>query len=305
MHDSIAQTKTATRDLRRCAALVGVALACASFTAGQARAELLLKDSFGFAPVTSDGGTRLDANGNVVHVFLHSDLNGLRAEFPNNASAVWRVAGGHGVPTWGFSGTSPDPFEQYGTPSEPTPNDNGTMSLVVTPDDPQPPGKTDALLPFTPPAGPFRASMDVVGGGTTTALGFTSNTTTLYDNFQTSGQAWLVLHGGGGQGQLGTWEVHTNGLAGPSASGTTLLNGYNPISISYDPLTQTVQGSVNGVPTPVLPYAATGISGVGFEGVWTVNNFVVQTGVVPEPASLALLSIGATGMFLRRGRRRS
>src|SRR3954453_15095276 len=87
MHDSIAQTKTATRDLRRCAALVGVALACASFTAGQARAELLLKDSFGFAPVTSDGGTRLDANGNVVHVFLHSDLNGLRAEFPNNASA--------------------------------------------------------------------------------------------------------------------------------------------------------------------------------------------------------------------------
>src|SRR5881392_3836967 len=98
--------------------------------AAQTRAALLLKDSFGFSPFTAQGGTRFDSAGNFVGVFLHNDLSGLRAEFPNNSSEVWTAPGGHGIPTWGFSVSSPDPFEQYGTPSEPTPTDNGTMSLV-------------------------------------------------------------------------------------------------------------------------------------------------------------------------------
>jgi hypothetical protein len=273
-------TFVAARVVRMSAAF-WAALACVLGTAVVAHAALLLKDSFGFAPITDQGGTRYDASGNFVGVALHTDLSGLRAEFPFTSSEVWNAPGGHGVPTWGFSVSSPDPYEQYGTVSEPTPGDNGTMSLVVFPGDQQPPGKTDALLDFTPPAEAFQMSLDVIGGGTTTAIGFTSSTTTLYDNFESFGQVWMVLHGGLGQGQMGTWELHTNGLTGPSLSGTTLLQGYNPLAISYDPATHTVRGSVNGEPTAALSYTATGISGAGFEGVWTVNNFMVQTGAIP------------------------
>jgi hypothetical protein len=261
-------------------ALVAAFFVAATCPSRDARGEVLLKDSFGFAPITSQGGTRFDAAGNVVGVVLHTDFSGLRAEVPNSSSEVWTAPGGHGVPTWGFSVSSPDPYEQYGTPSEPTPADNGTMSLVVFPGDKNPPGKTDALLDFTPPTGAFQESLDVVGGGPTTAIGFTSSSSTLYDNFETFGQIWMVLHGGLGQGQIGTWELHTNGLSGPSVSGTTVLQGFNPIAIGYDPATHTVRGSVNGVLTPAISYNATGITGVGFEGVWTVNNFQVQSGVV-------------------------
>jgi hypothetical protein len=153
----------------------GTLMVCVAGIAGPVQAGILLKDSFGMSPITAQGGTRFDAAGNLVGVFLHTDLSGLRAEFPNNSSAVWTAPGGHGVPTWGFSVSSADPFEQYGTPSEPTPADNGTVSLVVFPGDINPPGKTDALLDFTPPAGAFQMSLDVVGGGPTTAIGFTSS----------------------------------------------------------------------------------------------------------------------------------
>jgi hypothetical protein len=256
---------------------LGIGLACALSVTGRAQGTLLLKDSFGLSPVTAQGGTRFDAAGNFVGVFLHTDLSGLRAEFPFTSNEVWTGPGGRGVPTWGFSVSSPDPFEQYGTPSEPTPQDNGTMSLVG---DQTPLGKTDELIDFSPPAGAFQMSLDVVGGGPTTAIGFTSSMTSLYDNFETFGQVWMVLHGGQGQGGVGTWELHTNGLSGPSLSGTTILQGFNPLGISYDPTTHTVRGSVNGVPTAALSYTATGTSGVGFEGNWTVNNFIVQTGAI-------------------------
>jgi hypothetical protein len=94
-------------------------------------------------------------------------------------------------------------------------------------------------------------------------------------------------------------------LSGPSVSGTTLLDGYNPLAISYDPVTQTVQGSVDGVLTPALSYTATGITSAGFEGSWTVNNFIVQTGaIVPEPSPLpALFGLVATAVLLRRSRK--
>jgi len=257
------------------------ALALALGQSAPAPAAILIKDSFGFNPITAQGGTRYDAAGNLVGVTLHTDLSGLRAEIPFTGNEVWTAPGGHGIPTWGFSVTSPDPFEQYGTVSEPTPSDNGTMSLVVFPGDQNPPGKTDALINFSAPAGAYQISLDVVSGGKTTAIGFTSSTTILYDNFQTFGQIWMVLHGAAGQGGIGTWELHTGGLSGPSVSGTTLLGGFNPLAISYDPATHAVQGSVNGILTPSINYTPSGITAAGFEGVWTVNNFVVQTGTVP------------------------
>ena len=271
---------TMTVQLVRVLTVTATALTSVFGAANWAQAAILLKDSFGFFPITAQGGTRFDAAGNLVGVTLHSDLSGLRAEFPFTGSEVWTSPGGHGVPTWGFSVSSPDPFELYGSTSEPTPDDNGTMSLVG---DQTPPGKTDALLHFNPPAGAFQMSLDVVGGGTTTAIGFTSSQTVLSDNFESFGQIWMVLHGGTGQGGIGNWELHTGGLIGPSVSGTTVLGGFNPLALSYDPVTHTVQGSVNGILTPALNFTATGITAVGFEGQWTVNNFAVQTGTLPLP----------------------
>jgi hypothetical protein len=276
-------TKWAPLHVRMCRAIVAVSIGALAVHNQATAQTILLKDSFGFYPVTPAGGTRFDAAGNFVGITLHSDLSGLRAEFPFNSSEVWTgpgAHGGHGVDTWGFSVSSADPYEQYGTPSEPTPADNGTMTLIGS----LPIQGADELLDFVPPGGAFQMSLDVVSGGLTTAIGFTSSSTVVNNNFPAFGQLWMVLHGGGGQGGIGTWELHTNGLSGPSVSGTTVLGGYNPLAISYDPATHTVRGSINGVLTPPISYTAAGITAVGFEGMWTVNNFIVRTGSL-EPST--------------------
>lgn len=83
--------------------------------------------------------------------------------------------------------------------------------------------------------------------------------------------------GAGGQGTITTWTLRTAGLSGPSVSGTTLLQGYNPLVLTYDPLSHTVSASVNGVPTTTLPYIASGITYVGFEGSGTVDDFRMES----------------------------
>jgi hypothetical protein len=72
--------------------------------------------------------------------------------------------------------------------------------------------------------------------------------------------------------------------------GTIIAAGYNPPAISYDPVTQSVVGSIYEVPTPALHYAATGIKYVGIEcasfssGIGTVDDFMVQAGsITPAP----------------------
>src|SRR5436305_372114 len=62
---------------------------------GIGKETVYLRDSFGFEPITADGGTRFDAAGNVVPIFLSHDLSGLRAEYPNNSTEVWTAPHGH------------------------------------------------------------------------------------------------------------------------------------------------------------------------------------------------------------------
>jgi hypothetical protein len=219
------------------------------------------------------------------------------------------------VPSWVIGKGPGDPFETYGTPSEPTKADDFAADLFVDAGDTQPPGLSAALLNFTPPTGAFQASLDtIVGGGAgTLGIGFTTSTTTLFDNFQQFGQASLTLTGlGAGRGGVATWTLRTDGISGPSLSGTFVMQDWLPMALSYDPLTHTVQGSVDGVLTGALDYTATGITGVGFEGIGHVDNFLVQTGalsgavgVVPEPAGWAMMIAGFGGVgALARGRRR-
>ena len=128
-------------------------LFCAGM-AGQAGAETLIRESFGL-----NGGTRFDAAGNPVTVFLAADLNGLRAEFPNTSAEVWDAPGGHHAQTWQFSVSSHDPYEPF-SPYEPLASqdiDNGSVTVSL---DTGAPLGVDALLPLSPPAGAYRVSVD-------------------------------------------------------------------------------------------------------------------------------------------------
>jgi hypothetical protein len=104
----------------------------------------------------------------------------------------------------------------------------------------------DALVDFTPPAGAFTVSADVLPGATNTgrcAIGFTSNIAQLTNNFFTFGQVWRVLHGDS-TFTTRTWEVHVNGTNGASVSGTVVFTSqWFPLMLSYDPATRTVQDS--------------------------------------------------------------
>lgn len=293
---------------------------CASFfagaigLAGHAQAAVLLQDSFGIRPLTIAGGTRFDAAGNAVPANVGTAIDGLRAEAPFTATEVWTTGNIRHVPTWSFDGSPPDPFEQYGSVSEPTPQENGGLALVVAGNDIPPPGRTDALLPFSAPAGGFQESLDFLSGsgGSALDIGFTSDNTVLFDNFKQSGQLWLELTTGVNPGTVTPWTLHTNGLTGPSLSGMFETQTWNQIILSCDPVAHTVRASINGVLTGPVDYTAAGITGVGFEGTGAVDNFIVQTGAlqgavtaIPEPAAWALMIVGFCGVGLLARRRRS
>jgi hypothetical protein len=282
---------------------------------GHAQAGILLHDGFGMRPLTTAGGTRFDAAGNVVGVGVGTGIDGLRAEVPFTGSEVWTTGNIRHTPTWAFDSgaTGGDPFEQYGSVSEPTPQDDTGLALVIAGNDIPPPGETDALLPFTTPGGAFQESLDFLSGsgGTTLRIGFTSDNSVLFDNFKQAGQLWLELTTGVNAGVVTPWILHTNGLAGPSLSGVFTMQTWNQFNLSYDPATHTVQGAINGVLTGPLDFTAAGITGAGFEGTGVVDNFIVQTGAlqavvstVPEPSSWALMILGFGGLGALARRRR-
>jgi hypothetical protein len=187
------------------------------------------------------------------------------------------------VQTWTFSASSFDPYEVFQGTGPQVLNGSLTVTGGVQGVETHP----DALLDFSPPANAFQASVDVISNTPGTALGFTSSSV-LNNNFATSGQIWMVYKNPLGQGQPATWELHTNGTAGPSASGTIIAPGYNHLAISYDPATHRVVGSINGVPTAALSYTPIGIRYVGVEGGTngrgTVDDFIVQAGAIAPAA---------------------
>jgi hypothetical protein len=248
-------------------------LACLAFVA-PAAADILLQDSFG-GLFTSN---RLNAAGNRVFItFEHGELGGIRVETPTNSSApVWMAPSGRLVPTWAFSASSFDPFEP---PSPLETNFNGSVSFQGEDNT-----GADALLPFSPPANAYRVSLDAIAGSAGIAIGFSSSQTVLTNNFASFGEVWLSL-GGGRQGTTVPWTLRTHGTAGASVSGTTTLQAYNPLVLTYDPVAHTVHGTVNKVNTGSISYTNVAIiDAVGFEGSGTVDDFVVQTAAPVPPA---------------------
>jgi hypothetical protein len=277
----------------------GVALL--SGGAGSATAGMILQDFFGSTNDLHNGtSTRHNAAGNTVTMQSNQGptligIDGLRAQFPDTSAAVWIAPGIKKGATWFFAAASLDPFEPV--------NPDDTFVLAAGADNTTG-GDLAALLPFTAPAGAYKVSADMIPEGGDlrdwVAIGLTSSISNQTNNFETFGQAWLMLRmNSTGLGPT-TWELHTNGTAGPFLTGSTTLTGnYIPLQLFYDPVAHLVRGSISGVSTPTISYTATGIIGVGMEAMEHVSfgiadNFAVQTvaAVVPEPETYALLLAG-------------
>jgi hypothetical protein len=265
--------------------------------ASNATAGVIIQDFFGSTDDLGNGTlTRHDAAGNTVimgsgqHGATLIGLDGLRAQFPDSSTAVWQAPGGQHAATWFFASASTDPFETV------TPGDVNNL-VVAAGADAGTGGHLAALLPFTPPAGAYKVSADMIPEGGDlrdwVAIGFTSSLGTLTSNFEDFGQAWLLLRmNATGLGPT-TWELHTNGLTGASLTGNTTLTGnYIPLELTYDPVAHLVSGSISGVPTPTISYTATGVSGVGMEAVEHVSFGVADNFAVQPAAGLTPLLPG-------------
>jgi hypothetical protein len=251
--------------------------------------------------------TRYTESGSIIDAVDKPEINGIRAEFPNNQTETWIGTRTSGSASWRFSVTSPiDPFEPY-TPLQDSPEfgiQDGSLSIVGaevgTPDE-----RPAALLPFAAPTGSaFTVSGDTVAFIGKTAIGFSSSSATSH-NFETSGQAWLefdtfgrsVL---GGNTGITRWTFHAGAttLTGTYDVGPT---GYNRMAVSYDPFNHVAAATVDGTIVASLPLTAESIRYVGVEGSLHghIDNFTVRAGTVsdPDPAAVAAPTTPVTTRF--------
>jgi len=244
---------------------------------------LYIRESFG-ADLFGNGTCmcRLDPAGFIVAITATS-LNGIRAEYPNLSSEVWATANVRQMPSWSITGSGaidPAILQPAGSLS------GAFGGTTFSNDIPSVVSNNAAVLPFVQPAGPVTITSSIWSGWYTTAIGFTS-TNAMADNFENSGLAWFVVRmprtTPGGQGIIATWELHTNGLIGPSASGTIVLNGFNHIAVSYDPAAGKVVASIEGVPVASVDYVVSGVQYVGFQGNGLLNDFRVEAGAITFP----------------------
>jgi hypothetical protein len=235
---------------------------------------LYLRESFGLDALGLGDGSweRYDAAGNVVQVRLATSIHGIRAEYPNTASEAWLSPDVRDEATWAFAASTIDPTEPFSAFE--LPGLNGVLASEIKPADPS---NNAALLNFLQPDGPVTASVTLYAGAYTLAIGFTPSNA-LTGNFEKSGAAWLVVKMPRTDvlNSPGTWELHTNGLSGPSASGSFVATTFTHLSVTYDPDAGTVVGSVRDVTTPTLNYKVSGVKYVGFQGNGVVNDFRVE-----------------------------
>jgi hypothetical protein len=113
--------------------------------------------------------------------------------------------------------------------------------------------------------------------GNIMAVGF-STSPTLFSNLENTGQAWMLIRftDFNIDDINMTVELHTNGMTGPSVSLQVFRNVFDTLTVRYDPINHLVSGYYNDQFVGSLPYTATPVSFVGFEGEGTVDNFIVK-----------------------------
>ena len=239
-------------------------------------------DSFGHAQ-----RTRYARSGAIVDVVAKPEVDGIRAEYPNNATESWSGTPTSGAPSWKLGILSvDDPFE----PSTPLQvgelgAQNGNL-MIVGAEPGGPDTRPSALLPFAAPAGSAATvSADVVPFVGSTAIGFSSSGATER-NFETSGQAWLEVTNVGGATGTGRWAFHTAGLGGATLTGAFAPRTFDRIAVGYDPVAEVAEATLDGELVASVPYAAEAIGFVGVEGSLhgNVDNFTVRAGGVTDTA---------------------
>jgi hypothetical protein len=135
----------------------------------------------------------------------------------------------------------------------------------------------DAVIPFRGPAVPYTLSADLFPGilaGAYVGVGLTTSST-LNSNLPAGGQIWIRLaHVAPFDGVHGAYEV----LSGTSvlASGSVLLDGFNPVTITVDPVARTVNATLNGVDLGTWATRVT-TTFIALEGQGWADNVVVRT----------------------------
>ena len=238
-------------------------------------------DTFGHAQ-----RTRYARSGAIVDVVAKPEVDGIRAEYPNNATESWSGNATSGAPSWKLGILSvDDPFE----PSTPLQvGDLGAQNgnLMIVGAEPGGPTRPSALLPFAAPAGSAATvSADVVPFVGSTAIGFSSSGATER-NFETSGEAWLEVTNVGGATGTGRWAFHTAGLGGATLTGAFTPRTFDRLAVSYDPVAEVAEATLDGEVVASVPYAAEAIGFVGVEGSLhgNVSNFTVRAGGVADTA---------------------
>jgi hypothetical protein len=225
--------------------------------------------------------TRYAQNGSIVDVLQKPEVNGIRAEFPNNKTESWLSA--TAGPSWKFTTVGPaDPFEPV-TPLQDSEFgvQDGLLFLVGT-ELGAPDTRPAALIPFAAPASTaVTVSGDTVAFFGSTAIGFSTSSATTR-NFETSGQAWLELDARGyfppgGDTNVGVWTFHAGST---TLSGTydRDATGFNQMAVTVDPVTRVATATLDGQTIASAPYAGQVIKYAGVEGTMfaNVDNFTIQ-----------------------------
>ena len=235
-----------------------------------------IHDSFGHAQ-----RTRYARNGAIVDVVAKPEVDGIRAEYPNNATESWFGTATSGAPSWKLSMLSvADPFEPF-TPLQVNELGAQNGSLILVGAEPGGPDtRPAALLPFAAPTdSAATVSADVVPFFGSTAIGFTSSPATDH-NFETDGQAWFEVTNVGGATGSDTWAFHTDGLCGATLTGSFQPRTFDRIAVSYDPVSHLAEATLDGDVVASVSYTAGAIGYVGVEGSLhaNVDDFTVRAG---------------------------
>lgn len=233
--------------------------------------DVIMRESFGPAELLRPKSGK----GECREVYAHTPIQSFWMEYPGSKDTGW-LAPAEGQ-TWRFCSATDNPLEMP-SPLQAT-YGNGCVAsewfdrpVVDIP---------TALMPFKAPATAYEVSMN--GWPAPIAEGYVAigltNSSLVYSNLETSASVWLLLKPKAEfDGTTVVYELRVDGMNGPLlATGETFNYAWNEFALSYDPATETLGGSVNGVDLGAYTLAIPTPKYIGFEGVGILDNFVVRT----------------------------
>lgn len=229
---------------------------------------VILRESFGPAELWRPTGGK----GTMKETYTHTPISSYWLEYPGSKDTQW-IAPAEGQ-TWRFCAASDNPYEMF-SPLQMT-YANGCVASEWFD---EPTVNPTALQNFVQPSTAYELTLNGWPApipGKYLALGLTNNGAT-YSNLENTGSLVLFLKPAPPyMNYTILYELRAGGLNGTLlASGETYFEGWNQMKLRYDPVTQTVSGSVNGTEFGSFVQPIDAPRYVGFEGIAIADNFVV------------------------------